>query len=113
MPAGEIPSASRGRVRSGLVFVAANGTFEPRLVRLGISNFDYTEVVSGLKEGESVALLAAAAMQARREEQTNRIRSMTGGGVPGMTRQPAGGATGGAAGGGAPRGGGGGGAPRP
>ena len=112
VPAGEFPTGGRARTRSGLVFVAVNGTSEPRLVRLGIGNYDYTEVVSGLKEGERVALLAAASMQARRDEQNNRMRSMTGGGVPGMTRQPAGGApAGGAGGAGGPRGGGGG--PRP
>ena len=106
MPAGEIPAGPRARTRPGLVFVAANGTYEPRMVRLGVSNFDYTEVVSGLQEGERVALLAAAAMQQRRQEQTDRFRGMTGGGVPGMQRQGAGQPGGaGGAGGGAPRGG--------
>jgi HlyD family secretion protein len=111
---GEFPM--RNRSRMGLVFVAANGTYEPRIVRLGVSNFDYTEVISGVKEGEEVALLAAAALQARREEQNQRFRGMTGGGVPGMSRPPAGqgGPAAGGAGGGAPRAPGGpGGAPRP
>ena len=94
------------RARASLVFVAESGTYVPRIVRLGVGNFDYTEVVSGLKEGEQVALLAAAAMQARREEQNNRMRNM--GGLPGMTPQRPGGA-----GGGANRGGGGGGQARP
>jgi HlyD family secretion protein len=84
---------SARRARPSLVFVAENGTFTPRIVRLGVGNFDYTEVVSGLKEGETVALLAAAAMQARREEQNNRIRNM--GGMPGMTPRPGGGPGGG------------------
>ena len=81
------------RARPSLVFVAENRTFAPRIVRLGVGNFDYTEVVSGLKEGETVALLAAAAMQARREEQNNRIRNM--GGMPGMPARPGGGGGGG------------------
>ena len=89
--AGEFPSR---RSRPSLVFVAENGTYTPRIVRLGVGNFDYTEVVSGLKEGEQVALLAAAAMQARREEQNNRIRNM--GGLPGMSQPGRGGAAGGA-----------------
>jgi HlyD family secretion protein len=76
------------RARPSLVFVAENGTYTPRIVRLGVGNFDYTEVLSGLKEGEQVALLAAAAMQARREQQADRMRGM--GGLPGMT-QPRGG----------------------
>jgi len=100
--AGEFPPR---RARPSLVFVAENGAYRPRIVRLGVANFDYTEVASGLKEGEQVALLAAAAMQARREEQNNRIRSM--GGLPGMSQpRPGGGGAGG--GGGRPPGGGGG-----
>jgi len=98
--AGEFPSR---RARPSLVFVAENGVYKPRIVRLGVANFDYTEVLGGLKEGEQVALLAAAAMQARREEQNNRMRSM--GGLPGMSQpRPGGGAGGG--GGRAPGGGG-------
>ena len=88
------------RARPSLVFIAENGTFAPRIVRLGVGNFDYTEVVSGLEEGETVALLAAAAMQARREEQNNRIRNM--GGMPGMPARPGGGGGGGRQGGAAP-----------
>jgi HlyD family secretion protein len=89
--AGEFTSR---RARPSLVFVAENGVYSPRIVRLGVANFDYTEVLSGLKEGEQVALLAAAAMQARREEQNNRMRNM--GGLPGMSQpRPGGGAAGG------------------
>ncbi|MEK7403455.1 MAG: hypothetical protein AABZ80_13955, partial [Gemmatimonadota bacterium] len=80
------------RVRQGLVFVAKGKTFEPRLVMLGSGNFDYTEVVSGLEEGEQVALLSAIALQAQRQAQTDRMRAGMGG-VPGMSsNQNAGGA---------------------
>jgi HlyD family secretion protein len=72
------------------------------MVRLGVSNYDFTEVLSGLEEGEEVALLSAAALQMRRQEMQDRMRGM--GGVPGMQRQgtgaPAGGAAGGQRGGG-------------
>ncbi len=102
---GEFPT--RARTRTGVVFVAANGTYTPKVVRLGAANFDYTEVVSGLNEGEQVALLATAAIQAARDSSNARFRQMTGGGMPGMQRQQQGGTTGGATGGGA-----GGGAPR-
>ncbi len=83
----EIGGAPRGRSRSGLVFVAENGSYTPRLVRLGVANFDYTEVVGGLKEGEQVAMLAAATLQAQRQQNLDRFKGMTGGGVPGMQRQ--------------------------
>jgi hypothetical protein len=87
-------SGPRGRSRTAVVFVAENGTYRPRLVRVGVSDFDYTEVVSGLKEGEQVALLASAALQAQRQQQNDRFRGMST--PPGMSRQaPAGGGGGG------------------
>jgi HlyD family secretion protein len=97
----EVPKAPglRQRSRAGLVFVQkADSTWEPRMVRLGVANYDYTEVLDGLKEGENVALLSAAAMQAQRQAQNDRARQMMGGGSP----------LGGATGGGRPQGGGGG-----
>jgi HlyD family secretion protein len=93
---------ARGRRRPGLVFVRKGQTFEPRLIMLGASNFDYTEVISGVTEGEQVAMLAAAALQAQREQTQDRIRQQTG--VPGM--QQGGGGAGGAGGGGRAGGGG-------
>lgn len=94
---------ARGRganVRMGLVFVQkADSSYEARMVRLGVADYDYTEVLSGLEEGERVALLSAAALQMQREQSQNMMRQMQGGG------SPLGGATGGArpAGGGGPR----------
>jgi HlyD family secretion protein len=93
------------RQRTGLVFVSdsAKQHFAPRIVQLGQGNLDYTEVVSGLKEGERVVMLGALALQAQRQAQQDRIRqnaSPLGGQTPGP---------GGPGGGGGPRGGGGGG----
>jgi len=66
-----------GRNAGQLVFVKDSTGFSPRIVRLGVTNYDYTEVVSGLKEGEQVALLASANLQQQRTEQQSRIRSAT------------------------------------
>lgn len=84
-PRGEFPL--RSRTRSGVVFLKVNAIFQPRVVRLGLGNFDYTEVVSGLSEGDEVALLGAAAIQVARDSSNARFRQMTGGGMPGMQRQ--------------------------
>ncbi len=102
---GAMAAGGRG-ARSGLVFVKKGLTYEPRMVRLGASDFDYTQVMSGLEEGEDVALLAAVAAQAQRTQATDQMRSRMS--VPGMSRTPAAGAAGGGAsgGGGAPGGGG-------
>ena len=91
------------KTRAALVFVLDDkGGFAPRTVRLGISNYDYAEVIGGLKEGEKVALLSAAALQMARQQQNDRFKSMSGQGMPGAgsTKAPAGG---GGGGGGAPR----------
>jgi len=98
--------ALRQRPRSGLVFVAQGTSYHPKVVQLGQSNFDYTEVVSGLNEGERVVLLASLAIQAQRQQQNDRARQNAnplGGTTPGGGRGPGG------PGGGGPGGGGGGG----
>jgi hypothetical protein len=93
------------RRRPQLVFVKNGEKFEPRVVLTGASNFDYTEIISGVKEGEQVAMLAAAALQAQRQQNNDRIRQNTG--VPGMQQGGGAGGAGGRAGGGGGGGGGG------
>jgi HlyD family secretion protein len=115
---GQAGGATGGRAggRRGLVFVSKDKKYDPRLVRLGISNFDYSEVLSGVREGEQVAILNVAVLQAKNQADMNQIRNRSA--LPGVQRPTTGGATGGAAGGaggagGRPGGaGGGGGAPR-
>jgi HlyD family secretion protein len=80
--------------------VKKDGKYTPRVVRVGISDFDYTEILSGVSQGEQVALLGAAVLQAQREQQQARIRAGTGGGLQQQTTPAAGGG-----GGGGPRGG--------
>ncbi|MEJ7810394.1 MAG: efflux RND transporter periplasmic adaptor subunit [Gemmatimonadaceae bacterium] len=84
-------AGGRRSTRSGVVFVADSGsTYKLRMVRLGASNYDYSEVLSGVTQGERVALLAAAQMSQQRQDEVDRMRQRTGGGVPGIG-QPAGG----------------------
>jgi HlyD family secretion protein len=104
--AGGFQTAGGGaRRRPAMVFVKKGETFEPRVVLTGASNFDYTEIISGVKEGEQVAMLAAAALQAQRQQNNDRIRQNTG--VPGMQQGGGAGGAGGRAGGGGGGGGGG------
>ncbi|MBX3174411.1 MAG: efflux RND transporter periplasmic adaptor subunit [Gemmatimonadaceae bacterium] len=73
----------RGATRTGLVFVQkADSSWEARVVRLGVADYDFTEVISGLEEGDRVALLSAAALQMQRQENQDRMRAMTGGNSP-------------------------------
>lgn len=97
-----------GTSRQGVVFlVRDSGQYEARLVRLGVADYDYSEVISGLQEGDQVASLAMAALQAAREQRNARFSGM--GGVPGLSRTtPSAGGSGGGGGGpggGGPRGG--------
>ena len=79
-------------------------TFTPRVVTVGLSNYDVVEVTNGLNEGDQVALVSAAVLQQQRTQFQNQIRSRTA--LPGI-----GGGTGGGGAGGGRAGGGGGGAP--
>jgi HlyD family secretion protein len=66
-----------------------------RAVRVGVSDFEYTEVLGGLEEGDQVALLGVAEIQAQRNALTDRIRSRMGSGLTNS-----GGSSGGSSGGG-------------
>ena len=55
----------------------------PRVVFVGLSDYEYAEVVRGLDEGDEVLLLGVLEMQAQREALKNRVRSRIGGGVTG------------------------------
>jgi HlyD family secretion protein len=97
---GGAAGGSSDGTRPGIVFVAAaakGGKPEPRRVMLGLSDWEYTEVLSGLKEGEKVIPVTGAQLKQKQQDDANRIRQRTGGGViPGA----------GGGGGGGPRGGG-------
>ena len=85
--------------RAQAVFVKTAQGIEPRLVRLGLSDFDYAQVIDGLEEGEEVVLLSVAEVQAKRTQDQNRIRERLGSGVPGQPGVGTGGARGGGGGG--------------
>jgi HlyD family secretion protein len=93
----------QARSRRAMVFVVKDKKYIPRVVRLGVSNFDYSEVLDGVAEGEQVAILNVAAMQARQQSELDQVRNRAG--MPGMQRQQQGGGAGGAGGGAGGRGG--------
>jgi HlyD family secretion protein len=89
-PAGSTP---------GVVFVAkADGSFEPRSVTLGVNDWEFTEVMRGLDEGERVVIVSVARLQAAQQDFLNRMRERSSGSVipgaqpmPGMRGGPGGG----------------------
>ncbi|HEX5032199.1 MAG TPA: efflux RND transporter periplasmic adaptor subunit [Candidatus Eisenbacteria bacterium] len=108
-PGGAAGVGGGGRSRQMRVaFVKQGDQYVPRMVRIGVSNYDYAEVLSGLQEGEQVALLSAATLQLQREQSMQNIRQRMGGGLGVPGTGGGGGGRGGAGGGGGGRAGGGG-----
>jgi HlyD family secretion protein len=91
--------------RPGVVFVKGKAGPEPRFVQLGLSDWDYTEVVHGLEPGTTVYLISVARLQQQQQPSAQRMRERTAGGIFGG----GGGGSRSGGGGGGPRGSGGGG----
>jgi HlyD family secretion protein len=71
-----------------IVFVKRPGGPTPVWVRTGLTDLDYSEVVSGLGESDSVLVLPSASLVQSQQEMQDRANRMTGGGgVPGMRQQ--------------------------
>ncbi len=90
--AGEQAGAGRVDGRVAIAFVVnADGSIEPRPIRLGLGDWDQTSVLSGLQEGEAVAVIGAAQLQAQQQEFLNRMRERNsgpfGGGAGGGPRR--------------------------
>jgi HlyD family secretion protein len=70
-----------------IVFVLRNGQPTPVNVRTGLTDLDYSEVVSGLMEKDTVLLLPSASLVNSQKQFQQRVQSFTGGGIPGMRQQ--------------------------
>lgn len=90
--------ASGGGVTGGryIVFVQRNGQPVPVWVRTGLTDLDYSEVLEGLQNGDSVYILPSPSLVQSQQQFKQRITNMTGGGLPGV-RQKQGGTAGGTA----------------
>jgi HlyD family secretion protein len=72
-----------------IVFVKRAGGPTPVWISTGLTDLDYSEVVSGLSESDSVLVLPSASLVQSQQEMQERTNRMTGGGgaVPGMRQQ--------------------------
>ncbi len=61
--------------RPGVVFVRGAEGPEPRFVRLGLNDWDSTEILDGVEEGEQVYLISVARLQQEQQELIERIRN--------------------------------------
>jgi HlyD family secretion protein len=72
-----------------IVFAKRKGQTEPVWIRTGLTDLDYSEVLTGLTEGDSVLVLPSASLVQSQQESRERVNRITGGGgVPGMQQQP-------------------------
>ncbi len=88
---GEHASGPARATKRAVVFVVGEGgSIEPRRVMIGLTDWDRTEVVSGLDEGDRFALIGLALLQIQREEFLERMRAggsnPVGGGMRGGMR---------------------------
>jgi HlyD family secretion protein len=75
-----------------IVFTLKHGKPTPVQVRTGLTDLDYTEVVNGLTEQDTVLVLPSASLLNAQRDMRERTQRMTGGGLPGLQQQPAAGA---------------------
>ena len=87
--AGGLGRAARGGSTGDPTFQPAvafvvdeNGVIAPRAVVMGLSDWDYAEILAGLEEGEDLALIGPAQLQAQQQERMERMRQRMGGGRP-------------------------------
>ena len=86
--AGGTGTRRSGDVSSYIVFVLRKGKPTPLQVRTGLSDLDYIEVVNGLTEQDTVLVLPSASLLNSQRDMQQRMRAVTGGGLPGLQQQP-------------------------
>ena len=64
-----------------IVFVRKDGEPVPVYIRTGLTDLDYSEVVSGLTSQDSVLVLPSASLVQQQTDARNRMNQMTGGGA--------------------------------
>ncbi|MGH7521390.1 MAG: hypothetical protein ACREMI_08930, partial [Gemmatimonadales bacterium] len=78
---------NQGDPTSYIVFTMKNGKPTPVQIRTGLTDLDYTEVVSGLTEQDTVLVLPSASLLNSQRDMQQRMRNVTGGGLPGLQQQ--------------------------
>ena len=89
--AGQFRRAGEGKgggdISNYIVFVLRKGKPTAVNVRTGLTDLDYIEVVSGLTEQDTVLVLPSASLLNSQRDMRDRMRTMTGGGLPGLQQQ--------------------------
>lgn len=68
--------SNENEVRERLVMVKEGNEFVARVIKVGPSNFDHSEVLEGLKEGEELQIVTISRAKLAAEQMTERMRNM-------------------------------------
>ena len=80
---GDPRSAPPRETQPAVVFVLGPDSIpQPRAIQIGLGDWDNTQVVSGLDEGETLVIVGAAQLQAQQQLFLAQMRSRMGGGSP-------------------------------
>lgn len=80
--ASPLQSGAQTRGEAGIVFKLVNNEPVPARIATGVSNWDFTQVLSGLNPGDTVIILPSSSLLRQQEEFRNRMRGVSS--VPGM-----------------------------
>lgn len=69
-----------------IVFTSTDGAPTARWIRTGLTDLDYSEVLDGLSESDSVLILPSAGLVRSQQRFQDRIRRVFGGGLPGVRK---------------------------
>ncbi|MEX2088392.1 MAG: efflux RND transporter periplasmic adaptor subunit, partial [Bacteroidota bacterium] len=68
--------SNENELRERVVMVKEGNEFVARVIKVGPSNFDYSEVLEGLKEGEELQIVTISRAKLAAEQMTERMRNM-------------------------------------
>jgi HlyD family secretion protein len=68
----------RERIETAVVFKYVQGKAVPTVVRTGVANWEFTQIVSGLDPGDTVIVLPSSSLLRQQQEFRDRMRNMTG-----------------------------------
>ena len=76
----DVTRASTRDTRPAVVFVmGADSIPKPRLVQMGLNDWDHTQIVMGVEAGDVLVVVGAAQLMAQQQEFQSRMMSRMGG----------------------------------
>ncbi|MBI3586276.1 MAG: efflux RND transporter periplasmic adaptor subunit [Ignavibacteriales bacterium] len=67
---------NENEVKQRVIVVKDGDQFVPKIIKVGASNFDYSEVFDGLKEGDEIQITTVSRAKIAAEQMNDRMRSM-------------------------------------